>query len=223
VTDPFTPHLPLGTRLLLFLCGRRNLVASVVALAGPALLFLGFIHHGWLLITAALYMATYLLTPAPQVIAEEIAQSLPFEAQLAQLDRVIARVRPQLQPETLQHLESIRSSIDEVAPRLAAAGSGDDLLYTVRETVARYLPETLANYVRLPPLFRVTHQLEDGRTARELLTEQLSVLDSKMKETVTHVARADADALLANGQFLKARFGTRDFILAEPHRARPEP
>jgi hypothetical protein len=223
VNDPFSARVPAGTRALLYLYGRRNLAACLVALAGPLLLFLGFIHEGWLLITAGLYAAAYLLTPAPPVIETDIAQSLPFEAQLAQLDRIITGVRPQLQPEMLQHLDSIRGSIEEVRPRLAATTPGDDALYTVRETVARYLPETLANYVRLPPLFRVTHELEDGQTARALLADQLAVLDGKMKEIVSQVARADADALLANGQFLKTRFGTRDFILAEPRTQRARP
>jgi hypothetical protein len=215
VTSTFTTSVPPGTRVLLYLYGRRNLVACLVALAGPVMLFLGFIHQGWLLITAGLYACAYLLTPAPPLVEAQISPALPFPAQLAELDRIIGEIRPQLQPEMLQHLDSIRSSIAEVAPRLTAATPGDEALYTVRETVARYLPETLGNYVRLPPLFRVTRELADGRTARALLTDQLAVLSARMKEVVTQVARADTDALLANGQFLRERFGTRDFLLAE--------
>jgi hypothetical protein len=205
--------MPGTTRLLLYLCSPRNIVACALALLGPALLFLGVIHQGWLLITAGLYAAGYLLTPAPREIATDLAQSLPFETLLAQLDRIIREIRPQLQPELLQHLDSIRSSIEEVRPRLAAVTGGADELYTVRETVARYLPETLASYMKLPSLFRVTHVIEDGKTARALLSEQLTVLDEQMKEVVANVARADADALLANGRFLEARFRRRDLLL----------
>jgi hypothetical protein len=82
----------------------------------------------------------------------------------------------------------------------------------VRETIARYLPETLANYMALPPAFRATHVLKDGKTARDLLRDQLAVLDEQMREVVVNVARGDADALLANGEFLQARFRDRDFI-----------
>jgi hypothetical protein len=205
--------MPRATRLLVYLCSPRNIVACAVALLGPVLLFLGVIHHGWLLITAGLYAAGYLLTPAPREIDTDLAQSLPFEALLAQLDRVIREIRPQLQPELLQHLDSIRDSIEEVRPRLAAVADGADELYTVRETVARYLPETLASYMKLPSLFRVTHMLEDGKTARAILAEQLTVLDEQMKEVVANVARADAEALLANGRFLEARFRRRDLLL----------
>jgi hypothetical protein len=49
-------------------------------------------------------------------------------------------------------LASVRTSVAEVLPRLVGARSHFDAdLYTVRETVLRYLPETLANYVALPP------------------------------------------------------------------------
>jgi hypothetical protein len=44
------------------------------------------------------------------------------------------------------------------------------------------------------------------------LMDQLAVLDDQMKEVVGNVARGDADALLANGQFLEAKFRERDFI-----------
>jgi hypothetical protein len=200
------------TRLLLYLYSTRNIVACAAALVGPALLFLGLIQDGWLLITAALYGVGYFATPAPQVMDAGLAQSLTFDALLDQFDRVIKEARSQLQPVMLARLDSIRHSIGEVLPRLAERRGFDDNLYTVRETISRYLPETLANYVALPPMFRVSRVLKDGKTARDLLLDQLAVLDDQMKEVVGNVARGDADALLANGRFLEAKFRERDFI-----------
>jgi hypothetical protein len=200
------------TRLLLYLYSTRNIVACAAALVGPALLFLGLIQEGWLLITAALYGVGYFATPAPHILDASLAQSLTFDALLDQFDRVIKEARPQLQPVMLARLDSIRHSIGEVLPRLAERRGFDDNLYTVRETISRYLPETLANYVALPPMFRVSRMLKDGKTARDLLLDQLAVLDDQMKEVVGNVARGDADALLANGRFLEAKFRERDFI-----------
>jgi hypothetical protein len=205
-------RLPLKIRLLLYLYSLRNIVACLAALVGPALLFLGMIREGWLLITAGLYVVGYLLTPAPRHIHADLAQSLSFDALLAQLDRILKQARSQLQPEMVQRLDRIRSSIEEVRPRLEAVQGFDDDLYTVRETVARYLPETLANYLVLPSMFRMTHVLQDGKTARQLLLEQLTTLDDQMRQVVANVARGDAQALLVNGQFLQARFRRRDFI-----------
>jgi hypothetical protein len=203
--------LPAGTRALLYLYSTRNIVACCAALIGPALLFLGVISQGWLLITAALYAAGYFATPAPHVLDVSLAQSLSIEDLVERLDQIVRDAKSHLQPAMIEHLESIRRSITEVLPKL---GRGfDDNLFTVRETVLRYLPETLANYVALPPAFRATRVLKAGRTARDLLTEQLTILDDQLKEVVDNVARGDAEALLANGKFLEAKFRERAFLV----------
>lgn len=204
--------LPLSTRVLLYLYSTRHIVACTTALAGPALLFLGVIREGWVLITAALYAAGYLMTPAPQALDAGLTQSLSFEAMLERFDRLVNEARAQLPPKMVGLLDSIRRSIQEALPRLGDGRVFDDNLFTVRETIARYLPETLANYIALPPIFRVTRVLKDGKTARDLLMDQLVVLDNQMKEVVGNLARGDADALLANGEFLEAKFRERDFI-----------
>ena len=196
---------------MLYLYSTRNIVACVVALSGPALLFLGVIREGWLLITGALYAAGYFATPAPQVLDAGLVQSVSFEALLERFDRLVNEARAQLPYKMVGLLDSIRRSIQEVLPRLDDAHVFDDNLFTVRETIARYLPETLANYIALPPIFRVTRVLKDGKTARDLLMDQLVVQDNQMKEVVGNLARGDADALLANGEFLEAKFRERDF------------
>ena len=208
--------LPFRMRLLLYLYSTRNIAACLAALLGPALLFSGVIREGWLLITAALYAAGYFATPAPQVLDADLTQSISFDALLERFDRLVKEARPQLQPAMVARLDSIRRSVQEVLPRLTDMNAFDNNLFTVRETIARYLPETLANYIALPPMFRVSRVLKDNKTARDLLMEQLAVLDEQMKEVVGNVARGDADALLANGQFLEAKFRERDFLQPLP-------
>jgi len=204
--------LPSGIRALLYLYSTRNIVACCAALIGPVLLFLGVINQGWLLITAGLYAAGYLATPAPHVLDTGLAQSLSFDDLVERLGRIVRDSAPHLQPAMTVRLESIRRSVTEVLPKLADARGFNDNLFTVRETVLRYLPETLANYVALPPAFRATRVLKSGKTARDLLTEQLTILDDQMKEVVANVAHDDAEALLANGQFLEAKFREPAFL-----------
>ena len=199
-------------RALLFLYSNGNLIGCAAALLGPALLFAGVIEHGWLAITAGLYAAGWLLGRRSPELERHIADSLTLEETLAHLDAVIASASPHLAADMQGRLKSIRDSVAEVLPRLLGHASGGDALFTVRETVLRYLPETLANYVALPAAFRVSHQLQSGRTARELLTEQLDMLDGQMREVVANVAASDAQALVANGQFLQAKFRQPDFL-----------
>jgi hypothetical protein len=203
---------PFRLRLLLWLYSNANIAGCVLALAGPALLMAGIIERGWLAITAGLYAAGYLLAPRAPALQQQIEESLATQDILERLDAVIAAARPHLTAPMQAHLDSVRTSVREVLPRLAGSMAYDGYDFTVQETVFRYLPATLANYVSLPPAFRTTQPLQDGKTARDLLGAQLALLDTKLREIVANVAQSDAQALLANGKFLEAKFQQPDFL-----------
>jgi hypothetical protein len=203
-------------RALLFIYGNPNIFGCTAALLGPALMFAGVIGPGWLLITAGLYGCGWavgkMLRPT-QDIERRIEDSLTIEETMARLDSLTLNVKSHLTKDMNDHLSSVRNSIQEVLPRLVSAESHDSDLFTVRETVLRYLPETLSNYVALPPVFRTSQVLAGGKTAKQLLSEQLNILDVKMREIVGNVASADAQALLANGKFLEMKFQQPDFLV----------
>jgi hypothetical protein len=50
--------------------------------------------------------------------------------------------------------------------------------------------------------------MPDGRTAAQVVLDQLTLLDSKLEEVAEAVNKNDTDALLANGRFLEDRFGS---------------
>lgn len=200
------------TRLLLYLYSNANIAGTALALVGPMLLFAGIIREGWLPITAGLYAAGYFLAGRPRNVQRRIEDTLTAEEMSGRLDQLIAAASPHLTLEMRERLSGLRTSIDEVLPKLI--GSDHPELFTVKETILRYLPETLANYTELPPVFRATKTLKDGKTARQLLTEQLVLLDEKMRDVVANVAASDAQALLANGRFLETRFRQADFLAA---------
>jgi hypothetical protein len=50
-----------------------------------------------------------------------------------------------------------------------------------------------------------------GKTAHDVLQEQLGLLDSKMQEILVSVNENDTQALLANGRFLKEKFAEPAF------------
>jgi septum formation topological specificity factor MinE len=200
------------TRLLLLFYSNGNIAGCALALLGPALLFLGLIKSLWLPITAGLYLGGYFLAGRPKASQRMIEDSLTLDEISRRLDIVVTQARSHLTPEMVTSLESVRGSIEEVLPRLV--GSDNQDLFTVKETVLRYLPETLANYIELPPVFRSTRTIKDGKTAKQLLGEQLQVLDDKMREVVANVAASDAMALVSNGKFLEAKFKQPDFLAA---------
>jgi len=69
-------------------------------------------------------------------------------------------------------------------------------------------PATLQTYLNLPRAYAILHRMPDGRTAAQVVLDQLTLLDSKLEEVAEAVNKNDTDALLANGRFLEDRFGS---------------
>lgn len=108
----------------------------------------------------------------------------------------------------------IRSRVDRIdrlvratLPRLAALGLGSADAYAVVATATSYLPEAVAGYLRLPRDWADTRPIDAGRTALMMLVDQLELLGSTMVKVLDAANRSDAQALIAHGRFLEAKFG----------------
>jgi hypothetical protein len=51
--------------------------------------------------------------------------------------------------------------------------------------------------------------LADGRTAARTLLDQLTVLDSSLKDVAKSAFAGDAETLVTNGQFLQSKFAEK--------------
>jgi hypothetical protein len=105
-------------------------------------------------------------------------------------------------------VERVCALLLQTLPRV----EGDDPLqaHAVLRTATDYLPRTLREYVALPQEWAENHQMDDGKTALDVLRDQLSVLESAVTGMRDAAVEADAKGLLANGLFLKDRFGASD-------------
>ncbi|HEV1997403.1 MAG TPA: hypothetical protein VGR61_04635, partial [Candidatus Dormibacteraeota bacterium] len=77
----------------------------------------------------------------------------------------------------------------------------------VRQTALEYLPAALESYLNLPRQYATLHRVEDGKTPSQVLVDQLDLLEVKLSEISDDIAGNDADRLLANGRFLREKFG----------------
>lgn len=209
----------LKLRVLLFLYSNANLAGLALALLGPVLLFAGFIYKGWLLITLAFYGCGYAIAQflQPQILLKgKISDSLSLVETQERLIEIVEQAKPHLDEKMLGYLTHIVAMINDILPRIKTADLNDDA-FTVREIVLRYLPETLANYVGLSPLYRTIHPVAgaNGKTAKDVLTDQLALLEQKMGEIVINISNADAQSLVANGNFLKSKFQRNDFLAVD--------
>lgn len=112
-----------------------------------------------------------------------------------------------LHPFVLARVGRVARRISETLPRMKSVGLGSTDAYAVMATATDYLPEALGGYLRLPRDWADSRPIDNGKTSLMLLIDQLDLLGSTMDKIFDAVARADADALIAHGRFLTAKFG----------------
>lgn len=201
------------SKLRLFLYSNRNIAGSLMALGGLGLYFTGVIHSFWWEIVAGLYATGAVAFPQRDLAQTAQRTELAPEQLAPQLHHLVNVVAPGLPPDSLHCLRSIQATLSELLPRLqemrkrGVISSKDS--FTVVETVRRYLPDTLAAYLRLPKFYANMQPLADGRTASQTLFDQLRVLDSSLREIGRNAFAGDAEALVSNGQFLQHRFSEK--------------
>lgn len=195
---------------MLFLYSPGNIAGCVLALGGLALFFTGIIQVFWWAIVAGLYAAGVLGWPRASL--AELAEQSEFSTELLaqQVRKLVSEVKKGLPPEALPPLQSIQVTLDELLPRLQQLRDRGVITakdsFTVLETVRRYLPDTLAAYLRLPKYYARMQPLADGRTAAQTLFDQLRILDASLKEVAKSAFAGDAEALVTNGRFLQSKF-----------------
>lgn len=197
-----------------YLYSRKNLVGLGLALVGLLLVVTHVVlAPGWL-IALGLYLAGALLTPRKPAV--DLRAGFDPNDVRKTLDNQVRAVSGRLPPEVIAKLLSIRQIIVGILPRTGNLPPGSPELFLVERTATDYLPAALQSYLNLPRSYATLHPVQDGKTPRQVLLEQLTLLESKMNEVADDVHQYDADRLLANGRFLEERFGRSALSLEPP-------
>lgn len=196
--------------LLLFLYSTPNIVGSVLGLLGLAAFFVGLIKSFWLFIVLGLYAIGFVATPRKTAEIVTLKNSLTDAEIERGLDELIRKIRKKVSPQILERVMSIKESIALLMPRLTNMNGGDRNLHVIKQTASNYLPEMLQTYLALPTTFARFHRVRGNKTPREILLEQLDILDREMQQIIVDVHSRDTEALIAHGKFLKDKFEEGD-------------
>ena len=139
----------------------------------------------------------------PSVSAEDIQLSL---------NQLLINIQKRVPTEVFGVVNSIKDSILTILPQIEDINSGEPHIYSIRRTALHYLPESLENYLKLPTSHARFHVICDGKTATDILLDQLHILDREMGEQVEHFRQNDVQKLLAHGRFLSNRFGESEIL-----------
>lgn len=201
--------MTIQTRLWLFVYGYPNIFGSILGLLGVALFLTGIVDKGWFLITIGMYAlgataASVLLPNHAKGLVERVRRETLEEELIA----LVADTRKRLPAQAGEVLERIQEYLRELLKGLKQGKPHlVEQAFHIEQTVRGYLPNTLESYLRLPPAYSKMHPVKDGKTAEALLVEQLTLLEDGVKGLLKNMAEDDAQALLANGRFLDAKFG----------------
>ena len=197
-----------------YLTSTRHLVGVGLGLLGLAAHFLGWLGAWWLPIVAGLYLAGVLLTPARTRVDVQLAQESSIDELGAELNRFVRGLRGKVPAELLTRTQGIAGQLQAILPRLGTLeAQGDPNAFTVRQVITDYLPGTFRNYLNMPPALRSQASAQLGKSPDAVVAEQLDLLSSTLDRVSADTVKGDADALAANGRFLKEKFGKPDLEL----------
>jgi uncharacterized RDD family membrane protein YckC len=130
----------------------------------------------------------------------------PAQIQRA-LDGAYLMGQGRLPPEVHAKVADIRLKVMLLMPRIGSFPAGSEDVFRLQRIAVDYLPASMEAYLALPHGYATTCVLRGGKTALQVLSDQLDQLRWKMDEIGDAVRQRDTDRLLAHGRFLDESLG----------------
>ena len=189
----------------LFLYSRRNICGSLLALCGLVLHLFGWLKLFWIPIVAGLYALGFITMPSERKTRVTIQPDLSFQDLHRQLGGLVKRHQKALPDQAYESLQAILSAFDTLSTRIEEHNHSH-LDRTLRRMAESYIPDSLLAYTRLPTAYANLHILQDNKTAKQLLIEQLALLNQQVTRLEVDFFEQDAKHLLAHGRLLDELF-----------------
>jgi hypothetical protein len=201
-------------RALRFLSSRKNIGASLLALGGVVLFALNVIPGlVGIAAIAALYAVGYLLIPGERGVAFTMMDERDTHQIKQGLSDLVYSIRFRVANDVQAAVEDCVRAINLTLPPEGAPGMTaiDPTVMLIRQTALHYVPQALDTYLAIPRMYAERVVVQDGKTARDVLIEQLRMIEQKMRETAEAMYQYDASKLLSNARFLQDRFAHSNF------------
>ncbi|MCA9839628.1 MAG: PrgI family protein [Trueperaceae bacterium] len=196
---------------------KRLIWGFILAAVGVAILYVlrnvfpanAYVVFG---IAIALFLLGFFLAKSKKV--EQVLPPITASDVQAKLDALLDRIREPASKAIYARVESIRNSILQTLPSIDnLADNTNKDVYLVRKVALEYLPSTLDNYLKIPYNVRRGQVLKDGKTAHDLMLEQLTLLDHEMKGIFESITKQETDQLRVHGRYLEQLFEKSDIFV----------
>jgi hypothetical protein len=187
----------------------KNIVGVGLAVVGPALGVAGVVNPLLgLALAPALYVVGVLAAPGRKRV--DLAAGVDPRDVKRSLDEIQRLIKQRVPDDVAVLVRNIAATITDTMSRADALGEGSTELFGLVKTATDYLPTALQTYIDIPRAFADRRVVSNGKTAHDILIDQLELLAKKMDEISDDVSRADTDKLIAHGRFLDEKFGPDD-------------
>lgn len=130
-------------------------------------------------------------------------------ADLSRLDSLLEQVAKESGPTTVELLVQFKETLVRC---VALAGgqqsqgllASEDSLF-IRESVRRYVPDSLQAYLKVPQAERDSRVIDDGKTASVLLHAQIALIAEQLQQREARLTQLSGEALLQQQRFLAAK------------------
>jgi hypothetical protein len=194
----------------------KNIAGSVLGAGGLALFFTGVIGFPlWPLVVGALYGIGALAAPSGR--ARDLIGGSFDPAQVNDsLEQLQKEMRGRVPDDIAAKVQRITTAVQSILPKAGRLSGGSQHLFVLQRTATDYLPTTVHAYLDLPRQYADTRPIAGGKTAHQIVSEQLDLLASQMDDVVDAANKGDVDGLLAQGRFLDERFGKQALSIEGP-------
>lgn len=142
-----------------------------------------------------------------KALPEVLGTSLTNEA--AELDAFLSRVSPRLPEDAVRILAETKTTVRRVVETLAnehdATAVPPEDLFFVHQAVARYLPDACRHYLSVIDVGRGLELPIDDRAPEQLLHEQLTVVNQRLRGILTDAAADRAQTLANHAAFIETK------------------
>jgi len=143
-----------------------------------------------------------------QTAADATIPAGPADADSIQraLDGLLAEAATRLRQDLLERVRAVVAATNAVLPAYRAGTLDPHDRFLVVRTAFDYLPSALHTYLKVAPAYRSVPLADaDGKTASQVLCDQLDLLARRMREVAEVAYRRDVDYLLVHGRFLRSK------------------
>src|SRR5438067_12590844 len=98
------------------------------------------------------------------------------------LDTQVRLITGRVPPEVMAKVLMIRQIILGILPRSGNLPPGSPQLFILERTATDYLPTSLHTYLDLLSAYATRHQVLDAKTPKDVLLDQLPLLETKINE-----------------------------------------